>query len=285
MATEWTISLGVGARKLRDRDIFSKSDPYLIISKPCVSGGFQKLRTSETKVNSLNPDWADFLFRDRELSYQDQDLRLRFEIYDNDYGHGKDQSLGMAFYSLKQLEAAATLKTPLALGDGKGKSNAGHLVIRHFSRHKPQGPDRGCSGYTQHSGGDYTLASHKPGNTIINSCPGGVLQPPVFPSAAGLPYPTQPSMGQGGVFWPQTSPQQYPPQVQGNIYPNLREGLYNSQGPLLYPSGVIMGANQLSYPTAPGTLEPQNPQYPQPEINNPTNNMSVGSGGFIRPPY
>jgi len=133
-----TISLGVGARQLRDRDWLSKSDPYLVISKPSVSGGFHVLRKSETKKNSLNPDWADFLFNENELSQHDLDLRLKVEVFDNDYG-SSDQLLGVAHLSLKQLEAAALLQNCLPLGDGKGKNKAGSLVIRSFSRHPGQG--------------------------------------------------------------------------------------------------------------------------------------------------
>ena len=43
------ISLGLGARKLKDKDFFGKSDPYVIISKPSTSGGFTVLRTSDTR--------------------------------------------------------------------------------------------------------------------------------------------------------------------------------------------------------------------------------------------
>ena len=49
-----TVSLGLGARKLKDKDWIGKSDPYLTISKPETSGGFTLLRTSETKDVSTN---------------------------------------------------------------------------------------------------------------------------------------------------------------------------------------------------------------------------------------
>ena len=71
-----SISLGLGARNLRDRDFFGVSDPYVIISRPNPSGGFTKIRTSETKKNTLNPDWHDFLFTEAELNGYDKDLKL-----------------------------------------------------------------------------------------------------------------------------------------------------------------------------------------------------------------
>jgi len=130
-----SISIGLGARNLRDRDWLSKSDPYIVVSRPSTSGSFQVLRKSETKKNCLNPDWADFLLTEREVGPHEQELRLKFEIFDNDY-NSADQLLGVTHLSLKQLEAAATLRTSLKIGGiGNGKVNAGSLVVRSFSRH------------------------------------------------------------------------------------------------------------------------------------------------------
>ena len=44
-----TISLGLGARGLKDKDFMSVSDPYVTVSRPDARGGFTLLRTSETK--------------------------------------------------------------------------------------------------------------------------------------------------------------------------------------------------------------------------------------------
>ena len=71
-----SISIGLGARNLRDRDFFGVSDPYVVISRPNPSGGFSKIRTSETKMNTLNPNWNDFLFTESELNGYDKDLKL-----------------------------------------------------------------------------------------------------------------------------------------------------------------------------------------------------------------
>ena len=48
------ISIGLGARGLRDRDFLSLSDPYVTIARPDTSWGFRVIRTSETKkVNCI----------------------------------------------------------------------------------------------------------------------------------------------------------------------------------------------------------------------------------------
>ena len=43
------VTLGIGAKELKNLDTFSKSDPYLKISVPSPTGGFRLLKTSETK--------------------------------------------------------------------------------------------------------------------------------------------------------------------------------------------------------------------------------------------
>ena len=45
-----TISIGLGGKNLKDKDVIGVSDPYVTISRPNPSGGFQKIRTSETKM-------------------------------------------------------------------------------------------------------------------------------------------------------------------------------------------------------------------------------------------
>ena len=62
-----------------------------------------------------------------DYSYSD-----RIEVYDNGGRKGKDDLIGTAFYSLKQLEAAALLKTSLPLSDGKKKKPPGQLVVRSY---------------------------------------------------------------------------------------------------------------------------------------------------------
>merc|ERR1719348_2805069 len=131
--------IGFGARNLRDKDIMSKSDPFLMISRPSTSGGFTMLRTSETKKNTLNPDWGDFFFEESELIGQDRELNLKFEVFDDDGKKGydkKDDLIGMCWQSLRQLEAAALVKAPLPLTSGKGARMAtGELIIRTFKEH------------------------------------------------------------------------------------------------------------------------------------------------------
>ena len=44
-----TVSLGLSGRDLKDKDFFGKSDPYVLISRPLMDGGYAQVLTSETK--------------------------------------------------------------------------------------------------------------------------------------------------------------------------------------------------------------------------------------------
>merc|ERR1711942_30472 len=130
-----TICLGLSGRDLKDKDFFGKSDPYVIISRPLMGGGFAQVLKSETKQNTLNPDWDDFLFKQDQLNGNDKDLKLRIEVYDDDGKPGqdkKDDIIGTGFFSLKELEAAGILQSQLALSDGKAKKPTGQLLVRSY---------------------------------------------------------------------------------------------------------------------------------------------------------
>merc|ERR1711971_411264 len=257
-----SISIGLGARNLRDRDWLSKSDPYIVISRPSTSGSFQVLRKSETKKNCLNPDWADFLFNDREVGPHEQDLRLKFEIFDNDY-NSADQLLGVTHLSLKQLEAAATLQTSLKIGgSGNGKVNAGNLVVRSFNRHggqQSQFGQAGALGGGQQSqlGQAGSLGGGHQGQLSQSGPLGGGHQGHIGQTG---PYRGQP--GQGGelsVGYP-SQPVGYPSQSVG--YPS-QPTAYHSQ-PAGYPyQPVAYPALPVGYPQA-NALQPVQGGLPYP---------------------
>jgi len=283
-----TISFGLGARGLKDKDFISVSDPYVKISRPSPSGGFIVLRTSETKKNTLNPDWNDFLFVEKELNGNDKELKLRIEVFDDDGKKGaddKDKLLGTGFFSLKELEAAALVKQFLPLNDGKKQKSAGRLIVRSFTEH-----NTGQGGSSSNmSGGGYPS-----GGTAYPPQPG----PPgsSYPSAGGYPQVSggYPQVGGGypqvGGGYPQAA-SAYPkggggyPQVatQGGAgYPQGGPG-YPQGGPA-YPQGGP------GYPQG-GPAYPQGgPAYPQGQGSFPTNetmfppsNLPSGPGGFYNP--
>jgi len=280
-----SISIGLGARNLRDRDWLSKSDPYIVISRPSTTGSFQVLRKSETKKNCLNPDWADFLLTEREVGSHEQELRLKLEIFDNDY-NSADQLLGVTHLSLKQLEAAATLRTSLKIGGtGNGKVNAGSLIVRSFSRHGGQGGHGGQQsqfGQAGSLGGGHQgqLGQAGPlggGNQgqlgqagVYRGHPtqGGGLQVGYPSQPAGYPgqpvgYPSQPTAYPSQPAGYPYQPAAYPAQP-GGYAPAVNAG-HPGLGGLPYPAQPAQGVPGVFYPPSPhssgSTLQSGHQQY------------------------
>jgi len=230
------ISLGLGGRNLKDKDVFSKSDPFVCISKPDINGGFRKIRVSETKKNTLNPDWSDFYFKEEEVPGSDLSLNLKIEIYDDDGKKGMDKAdklLGQGFFSLKQLQAANMVNTGLPIFDGKRQKPAGQLVVRHFKVHTGEQQGQQPGGYPASNAG---RRPQMPGSGGYPAQSGGAGYPASspYPSAAGSPYPP----GQGGGYNPG-----YP--AGGSPYPA-------AAAPSGYP-----GAGYPAQPGAPAGYPPQ----------------------------
>merc|ERR1712010_100718 len=266
-----SISIGLGARNLRDRDWLSKSDPYIVLSRPSTTGSFQVLRKSETKKNCLNPDWADFLLTEREVGSHEQELRLKLEIFDNDY-NSADQLLGGTHLSLKQLEAAATLRTSLKIGGtGNGKVNVGSLIVRSFSRHGGQGGHGGQQsqfGQAGSLGGGHQGQLSQAGVYRGHPTQGGGLQVGYPSQPAG--YPGQPAGYPGQPTAYPSQPAGYPyqsaayPAQPGGYAPAVNAG-HPGPGGLPYPAQPAQGVPGVFYPPSPhssgSTLQSGHQQY------------------------
>jgi len=271
-----TISIGLGARGLKDKDFVSVSDPYVTVSRPDTRGGFIVLRTSETKKNTLNPDWNDFLFIESELNGNDKELNLRIEVFDDDGKKGpdrKDKLLGSGFYSLKQLEAAALVKSMLPLSDGKRQKAAGQLLVRSFKEHKGNnsagvyGAGSGYSRQNQAPPGAGPAGYPCPGPTGGAGYPSYPPQPGVQPGA----YPAGPGYPQGGGGYPQAGAGF--PQVTGG-YPLIGGG---------YPQGPAYPQGGGGYPQASGGYPQGGGGYPQGGGGYPQSGGGYPQGGGIYP--
>merc|ERR1712133_129391 len=238
-----TISLGLGAVGLKDKDFFGVSDPYVIISRPNPQGGFSRIRTSETINNTLNPNWNDFLFNESELSGNDKELKLMIQVYDDDGKKGADASddlIGSGFFSLRELEAACLVSTKLPLQDSKKRKAAGFLIVRSYKEH----------GYAGGQGG---------------GGPGG--------------YPGAPGGGPGG--YPGGAPGGYPGTQGGGAYGAPPAGPYGGP-PGAYPQGAGGYGGGPAYPPQPGPGYPSYPGgYPPSNSMFPPSNLPPGPGGFM----
>ncbi|KGN56325.1 protein BONZAI 1 isoform X2 [Cucumis sativus] len=90
------IELSVSASNLRDRDIFSKSDPMLVIYIKGKDGTLEELHRTEVVQNSLNPKWIHKL----NITYQFEVVQtLVFFVYDVDTQY---QNLGVKMLKLDE---------------------------------------------------------------------------------------------------------------------------------------------------------------------------------------
>merc|ERR1719300_141640 len=200
-------------------------------------------------MNTLNPRWNDFLFDAHELNGNDKELKLMFQIYDDDGKKGadaKDKLIGTGYFNLKELEAACMMQAPLAINDGKRSKPAGYLIVNSYKEHgaaqgAPGAPGAPVGGYQ----GGYGGAPN-----------------PSYPAQPGPGYPS------GGY------PGGYPPNAGG--YPGGNPG--NPGG---YPG------NPGGYPGNPGGYPP-NPGsqggFPGGDPMFPPSNLppGPGAGGFMR---
>lgn len=123
-----SLTLELKGFKLANRDLFSKSDPYFVISKQSLAGGWNPLRTSETIRNNLNPEWRQITLLAQELPSEGK--KLRFQVYDDDGKLGRDASdhlIGEGFYSIEDLEQAFAARKPLPIH--KRDNIRGHLIF------------------------------------------------------------------------------------------------------------------------------------------------------------
>jgi len=129
-----TLTIGVSGNKLANKDFFSKSDPYLVISRP-VPGGWNPLRSSETIKDNLNPVWRNFVLNGMELPRNGD--KFRFEVFDDDGRHGRDSSddsIGVGYFSIEQLEEAFHSRVPLTIRDKIWGKDSGQLIITELKK-------------------------------------------------------------------------------------------------------------------------------------------------------
>merc|ERR1711872_851284 len=105
-ASKMRLCLEIGARNLPNKDLFSKSDPFLLVFSVSQSGAFKFVKRTEVIKNNLNPDWKQLEFDDGELDLNKTSTIVRLEVLDDD-GRGKADHLGAAVFTLAQLEEAA----------------------------------------------------------------------------------------------------------------------------------------------------------------------------------
>jgi len=115
-------------KNLANCDFWTKSDPYLILSRPKRGGyDFTKVRKTETIRNNLNPSWKLVYIPLSELCDDDLSMPLKLTVFDEDR-NSHDDLIGEAQVTLQQLMNLAVSGTPLTLKIGEKKR--GDVYVR-----------------------------------------------------------------------------------------------------------------------------------------------------------
>ncbi|KAM6967971.1 copine-4 [Aplochiton taeniatus] len=99
------IELSFSARKLDDKDFFSKSDPFLEMFRINDDGTMQLVHRTETVMNNLNPVWNTFKVSLNSLCSGDHERKLQCTVWDWD-SNGKHDFIGDFEATFKEMRGA-----------------------------------------------------------------------------------------------------------------------------------------------------------------------------------
>ncbi|XP_060799185.1 copine-4 [Neoarius graeffei] len=99
------VELAFSARKLDDKDFFSKSDPFLEIFRVNDDGTGSLVHRTETIMNNLNPVWKSFKVSLNTLCSGDHERELKCTVWDWD-SNGKHDFIGEFQTTFKDLKTA-----------------------------------------------------------------------------------------------------------------------------------------------------------------------------------
>ncbi|KAK1799109.1 hypothetical protein P4O66_006692 [Electrophorus voltai] len=97
------VELSFCAKKLDDKDVFSKSDPFLEIYRVNDDGTEQLIHRTEVIKNNLNPVWEPFKVSLISLCSCDEDRKLRCLVWDYD-SRGKHDFIGEFYATFREMQ-------------------------------------------------------------------------------------------------------------------------------------------------------------------------------------
>ncbi|XP_043914403.1 copine-6 [Protopterus annectens] len=131
------VELAFSAQKLDNKDLFSKSDPFMEIYKINNDGTEQLVRRTEVVKNNLNPKWEPFRVSLHSLCSCDYNKQLKFIIYDYD-SSGKHDFIGEVQTTFNAMQAACSGKevqwnciNPKYKAKKRNYKNSGVVVLTH----------------------------------------------------------------------------------------------------------------------------------------------------------
>lgn len=100
-ASKEIITMNFVGIELDKKDLFGKSDPFLIFYRSNDNGSYLPVHKTEYIRKTLNPVWKPIIIPARVLCAGDHDRRLMIECYDWDSDGGHDL-IGECHTTLKQ---------------------------------------------------------------------------------------------------------------------------------------------------------------------------------------
>ncbi|KAM6088798.1 copine-4 isoform 1-T2 [Chlamydotis macqueenii] len=136
------VELSFSARKLDDKDFFSKSDPFLEIFRMNDDATQQLVHRTEVVMNNLNPAWKTFKVSVNSLCSGDQDRRLKCVVWDWD-SNGKHDFIGEFSSTFKEMRGAMEGRqvqweciNPKYKAKKKNYKNSGIVILNQCKIHK-----------------------------------------------------------------------------------------------------------------------------------------------------
>ncbi|XP_058103562.1 uncharacterized protein LOC131247146 [Magnolia sinica] len=124
---------------LENKDLFSKSDPFLMISRTMETGAPIPICKTEVKKNDLNPTWKPVVLRIQQVGSTDNPLVIECFNFNS---NGKHDMIGKVQKSLRDLEKlhsdgiGENLFLPTSVGHNYNtKVLKGQLFVESFSEH------------------------------------------------------------------------------------------------------------------------------------------------------
>uniref|UniRef100_A0A8C9TBQ9 Copine IVa n=1 Tax=Scleropages formosus TaxID=113540 RepID=A0A8C9TBQ9_SCLFO len=135
------VELSFSARKLDDKDFFSKSDPFLEIFRVNDDATHQLVHRTETIMNNLNPVWKTFKVSVNSLCSGDHDRKLKCTVWDWD-SNGKHDFIGEFETTFKEMRGAMDGKqmqweciNPKYKVKKKNYKNSGIVILNQCKMH------------------------------------------------------------------------------------------------------------------------------------------------------
>ncbi|EGW05653.1 Copine-4, partial [Cricetulus griseus] len=136
------VELAFNARKLDDKDFFSKSDPFLEIFRMNDDATQQLVHRTEVVMNNLSPAWKSFKVSVNSLCSGDPDRRLKCIVWDWD-SNGKHDFIGEFTSTFKEMRGAMEGKqvqweciNPKYKAKKKNYKNSGMVILNQCKIHK-----------------------------------------------------------------------------------------------------------------------------------------------------